>query len=337
MRVNANFAGGLISNDPLSSSGLTLSSPGLAALPGIYGNGDYIPIVLDPDGIFGAPEVAYIVEHVPYSTQATLADNGEATPGRMSYEGSTAREHAAGVSWINSPTVIDINCRQDIDVPGITVNNVDDDFSNASLADKWSVISGTFSEVSLTGSSSGIYDLTSSSNRLLVQPGNGNNVYLRQDVELADGESAIMSVRPSFSFGVDTFNDNSFAVGIILNDNDSSPTSKQNATRVSVLVEATSALGWYVGAYGDTVASGRTGPTTLPPDRVFLRVSKDGLYYHAFWSMNGIAWNILGEPVLSVVPNDNIWLYFKASGSVTPAPIIAVDWVRIGSNSIAPW
>lgn len=96
-RVRALAIGGLVEDNPLAVGGVTLTSAGLAAMPAI-GATEHAAITLDPDGIFGAPEVAYITAHTAGAVTATIARGQETT---------TARQHDRDVPWIHGPTLRD--------------------------------------------------------------------------------------------------------------------------------------------------------------------------------------------------------------------------------------
>lgn len=95
-----NFIGGSLDAD-LSDIATTMSSPALEALAAVSG-GATVPIVLDPDGIRGEPEVVYITAHTALATTATI----EREP---TGESSTARAHKAGIEWVHTPTAAWLN------------------------------------------------------------------------------------------------------------------------------------------------------------------------------------------------------------------------------------
>jgi hypothetical protein len=99
LRVRTNFLGGLTEDNPLSSVATTLTSAGLAALPAI-GSTQHLPIILDPDGVGGNPEIAYITAHTALATTATV------TRGQ---EGTIARAHDRDTPWLHGPTVKDFD------------------------------------------------------------------------------------------------------------------------------------------------------------------------------------------------------------------------------------
>lgn len=93
-RLRAVGVGGLVEDNPLTSSATTLTSAGLAALPAV-GSTEQAAIVLDPDGVFGAPEIAWVTAHTAAATTATIV---------RAREGSTARQHDRDVPWEHGPT-----------------------------------------------------------------------------------------------------------------------------------------------------------------------------------------------------------------------------------------
>jgi hypothetical protein len=97
LRVRSGFLGGLIEDNPLASGATTLTSAALASVPTIAST-QHLAIILDPDGLDGAPEIAWITAHTAAATTATI------TKGQ---EGSVARAHARDIPWVHGPTVRD--------------------------------------------------------------------------------------------------------------------------------------------------------------------------------------------------------------------------------------
>lgn len=98
LRVRANFLGGLIEDNPLTLAATTLTSAALAAAP-VIGSTQHMPIVLDPDGRYGEPEIAYITAHTASATTATIL---------RGQEGTTARAHQRDINWSHGPTSLDV-------------------------------------------------------------------------------------------------------------------------------------------------------------------------------------------------------------------------------------
>lgn len=97
-RVRQNFIGGLVDTADLAAAGTTLYSAALAAITTTIDSTNHMPITLDPDGIYGAPEIAYITALTVGSTSCTLL---------RGQEGTTARQHLMDTPWVHGPTVRD--------------------------------------------------------------------------------------------------------------------------------------------------------------------------------------------------------------------------------------
>lgn len=96
-RSRTAFLSGTITDNPLAAGGTTINSAGLASLPAIASPVIAV-LVLDPTGSAGAPEVVYVTAHTGAATSATIS---------RAAEGSTARAHASGISWVHGPTLND--------------------------------------------------------------------------------------------------------------------------------------------------------------------------------------------------------------------------------------
>lgn len=97
-RARFNSIGGLIEDNPLTSVATTLNSAGLAAM-GLVDTTNHAAIVLDPDGIEGAPEIAYVTAHAVAATSATIL---------RAQEGTAALAHSVDVPWVHAATVLDV-------------------------------------------------------------------------------------------------------------------------------------------------------------------------------------------------------------------------------------
>lgn len=98
-RLRTNFVTGLVSNNPLTNSGTTLTSDALANLKAVV-SPDVAVIVLDPEAKYGAPEIVYVTAHTASATSATISRGQEST---------SAREHIAGTRWIHGPVENDFD------------------------------------------------------------------------------------------------------------------------------------------------------------------------------------------------------------------------------------
>lgn len=96
-RSRTNNVGGLIEDNPLTNVATTLTSAALSALP-VIDTTNHAVIVLDPDGLEGAPEIVYVTAHTSGATTATIA---------RAQEGSSALQHSVDVPWVHTPTVLD--------------------------------------------------------------------------------------------------------------------------------------------------------------------------------------------------------------------------------------
>lgn len=100
MRLYQNFAGGQ-TDAALTNSGTTLSSPALAGLVAVA-SPDFAMLVLDPDGIGGAPEIVEVSTHSSSATTAAMI---------RGQEGTVARAHESGVTWILAGLASDLRAR----------------------------------------------------------------------------------------------------------------------------------------------------------------------------------------------------------------------------------
>lgn len=113
LRVRANFTGGLVDDNPLTSSATTLTSNALQALQVIDAT-KHMVIVLDPDGYGGTPEIAYLTGHTSAAATATIL---------RGQEGSTARPHLQDTPWVHSAVVSDYPVPVVYTVPTTTTNS----------------------------------------------------------------------------------------------------------------------------------------------------------------------------------------------------------------------
>ena len=97
LRVRQNFLGGIIEDNPLTSGATTLTSAALAAMVAI-GSTQHLAITLDPDGLYGEPEIVWVTAHTAAATTATIL---------RGQEGTTARAHYRDVRWSHGPTTRD--------------------------------------------------------------------------------------------------------------------------------------------------------------------------------------------------------------------------------------
>lgn len=99
LRVRTNFAGGLVEDNPLSSSATTLTSAGLASVPAV-GSTQHVVLIIDPDAVGGNPEIVYVTAHTALATTATIV---------RAQEGTAARQHLRDTPWLHGPTTKDFD------------------------------------------------------------------------------------------------------------------------------------------------------------------------------------------------------------------------------------
>lgn len=101
LQVRQDGIGGLIEDNPLTSGATTLTSAALAAM-GAIGSTQYAWVILDPEGIGGAPEHVKVTAHTAGATTATIARGLDTT---------TARQHEANgpvpIRWEHGPVASD--------------------------------------------------------------------------------------------------------------------------------------------------------------------------------------------------------------------------------------
>lgn len=99
LRIRQNFIGGLIEDNPLTAAATLLTSGGLASVV-VIGTTQHFSIILDPDGLYGEPEVVWVTAHAAGASTATIL---------RGQEGTTAREHSRDVPWLHGATVYDMD------------------------------------------------------------------------------------------------------------------------------------------------------------------------------------------------------------------------------------
>lgn len=335
MRIRNNFMGGQVETE-LSASGLTLTSSALISVPEVT-SGDYFPIVLDPDGIHGAPEITYITAHTIGASTATLVDDEAATPARVGKEGTTARIHPVDTFWVHGPTIVDFNAQNLIDLPKIYDDDEDEDFSSGLVA-PWTVTSGSSDTIDILGTTPGIYDATSYPGRLLAQVDSTTPVYLRQSYTLPDNSSLVAK----FSMGAYASTINAWADNhqrIILSANNSSSGPIAGFGGICMVADTDSNSAKII--YRDTAnvlvyESPDQSGISLIGNSFYLRIARSGLNYYGFYSGDGLSW-VSFPAIANVSAADRIWIGFDSSTTSTPLPISVCHWVRIGSNDYLPW
>lgn len=99
IRVRSNFQSGTITDNPLTNVATTINSAAFASIPAISAT-QHFPIVMDPLATAGAPEIVWITAHTASATSATVL---------RGQEGTTARQHAQGMTWRHAALVSDFD------------------------------------------------------------------------------------------------------------------------------------------------------------------------------------------------------------------------------------
>ncbi len=99
-RIRVDFASGRLSAGSVSAVVTTLSSTQFAILP-VVTSPDILPISLDPDAVYGTPEIVWVTAHSSSATSMTVLRGQEGTTARI-HNASSVQE-----AWRCSPTVID--------------------------------------------------------------------------------------------------------------------------------------------------------------------------------------------------------------------------------------
>lgn len=209
----------------------------------------------------------------------------------------------------------------------------DDDFTDAALAGKWTVVDGAAGTVNLLGAAGNIYDLGTRNSFLLVQAINGDEFQIRQDYTLPDGYSLVLAISPSVSMdGAPTIVNNEIWAGFSLNDNDGAfNAGTYQAVMFDCDTNNVRIIHW------DGTVLGATPQSLTIGHKFFFRIARSTLTYYAFISRDGETWIPLGSKTVASA-HTNLWLFVDCQAAVsTPVPIQAFDYVLLGSNNVDPW
>jgi hypothetical protein len=211
----------------------------------------------------------------------------------------------------------------------------DDDFTGGSLDGKWTVVTGSSGTVDfLETADVSKYELDTANNILLMQAGNNGSqeVSLRQDWTLGDGESIVCALGITFENVGGAATNNQLNVRMVLNDNDAGYQSG-NYTWVAWDVDgnASHIQIFNGGALGDTLSE------LVPSGIMFFRIVREGTNYHHYYSVDGSTWNLMGTDTGGDV-FDNLWINVQNGATqADPVPIITWHWVRQGNDEQFPW
>jgi len=218
----------------------------------------------------------------------------------------------------------------------------DDEFDSGTLDPKWTVVSGGSGTVSLTESGNvAKYDLTTRPGWCLFQVGAAatQEVLLRQDYTLPDGASLGLAVAAAVHLGTPTADE--LQIGISLNTDDATFLGASCLQFYAVEMDGAAEIqavstGSTGGAASTTIAAATHGISPLARI-VYVRITRDGLWYYPHFSFDGYTWMPLGASSFAA-EFTNIWLFARNAGATgTPVPIQAVAWLREGSDAFDPW
>jgi hypothetical protein len=222
-----------------------------------------------------------------------------------------------------------------------TTDTPDDEFDESTLDAKWTAVTGSSGTVSMTETGEvEKYDLTTRPGWLLMQAGSAadQKVQLRQDFTLGDGESIILALAAVVSSDGDPgIVDNELVAGLSLNDNDTGwDAGEYNGCYVQFGTDMARVSHFDGTTRGATSAFG-VSAQQVPLGMVYIRFNRVGSVLHAWTSSDGYTWMSLGQDT-RVATADNVFVFVESIVNAgEPVPIVAVDWIRQGTNDLDPW
>ena len=242
-----------------------------------------------------------------------------------------------------------------IDFKPTAVDPPDDEFDDTTgmsgvvngLDAKWTVTAGATGTVDLleTGDVSK-YDTATRDGWILFQVGSdgSSEVELRQDYTLPDGNSIILAIALSALFDdVDGggLANNDHTIGLYLNSDDAAPDTDTTAGGVRLELESDiNALEIGFVVKNTSSANQESSESIIAPvgGMVYLRIARSGNEYFGFYSTTGASWVSMSSASPSVTALSNVWIRVANLAAMgDPVPIHAVDWIRLGTNTIDPW
>lgn len=284
------------------------------------------------------PEITADVKNdsITFAKMQNITDNR--LLGRSAGSTGDAQEITPSTGLLMASAILRSNQFGRIDYKTGSADTPDDDFDSGTLDAKWTVVTGASGTVDLleTGTTVAEYDLATRPGWMLMQAGrnSGQEVALRQDYTVPDGNSILCAVAVSYGAGTTTGINNATQIRLALNDNNTSSRSG-NYVEMAVDSQASTAPRVYVvsSVGADFAGAG------LAVRVVFFRIARSGLVYYPFFSEDGSTWTPCGSRTFGSAL-DNVWIRVECLGTITsgcPVPIVAYDWVRLGTNSLDPW
>lgn len=224
-----------------------------------------------------------------------------------------------------------------------TVDTPDDEFDSTTLDGKWTAVTGSVGTVDRheVGTVEK-YDLTTRPGWLLMQAGRGGSqdVRLRQDYTLPDGESIILAAGHASGYdGEPGTGISQDIVALGLNDSD---TTEVTGNWIRCYAATTSGGGIRIvfdDDGGSSFATTASNSSAHLAGMIYLRIARSGTNYRGSFSVNGgVTWEPLGTQIAMGVALDNVWINGRNAQVHTSAvPIQAVDWIRLGTDALDPW
>lgn len=186
-RKRQNAIGGLVEDNPLTSGATTLTSAALASVTGGVGSTEHFVIVLDPDGLWGAPEIVYVTALTGGAGSGTIA---------RGQEGTTARAHDRDVPWVHAPTVKDYDgSGGGVGLIGVTSYNPGSETNSTTSSTTSADVDATNLKVDFTVPPSGKVLVKLTGSDPYGNPGVGAYIWsLRESSSELSGSSAIVGV-----------------------------------------------------------------------------------------------------------------------------------------------
>lgn len=299
--------GGLVEDNPLTLGATTLTSAGLAAVTGGVTSTEYMPIVLDPDRIDGAPEVVYVTALTGGAGSGTIV---------RACEGTTARQHVVNTKWVHAATPVDVPLTVDISWGGDLGYDYDFGANSTSLPSGWAYVNaGSLSYREKYGSG------------VVVNPGE-TGIHWRGISRSLSGFPSTWLATSKIHFMTRVGNET--GAGFALRD---STNSKLVIFYVYMNNNTTKDIYVYKWTNETTASGGFAGPTIVSEHRPhYFRIRKNsGTSYDFEISENGTAWVAIssGNDVSAFMTPDQIgFMAYNSDGATIPWEM-SVDWFRV--------
>jgi hypothetical protein len=207
----------------------------------------------------------------------------------------------------------------------------DDEFDQATLDPKWTVVNGSAGTISLFATDGGTYDLTTRPGWLLMQPDLNHEIRIQQTYTLPDGYSVITALAPSLvADGQSGIADNELDFGLTI--------SNVGGEYYTIHFDG-EADGWRI--YSATGTANSSLPPNVPAcpiaQLIYLRIARVGLDYYGSWSADGHTWMPFVKQTFAAEATTLVLFATVDRECADPTPIQAIAWLRIGGSGVQPW